>query len=169
MAIVPTLMLRRMMSIQSWKEGFQGAESIKRITDRESGIKSPKSFGCQFCEKHLVSVETKCPVCGKAIKNYGISKIWRTCQQACSILAYPFLQVHYGLSHFFHWAAKKIARPGFESRVEFILGFTFGLGIVTFLIILGGVALYRNQASYFLFPQEPAQPVFSDTELPVLP
>jgi hypothetical protein len=169
MAIAPTPIRRCMMTIQTWKESSQGSESIRRIPDKEGGITPPQSAGCQFCEKQLVGAASHCPVCGKAMPGGRLSRFWRTCQKTCSFLAYPFLQVHYALSNFFHRTAKRIARPGFERRVEFLLGFTFGLGIVVFLILLGAFALYGNHASYFLFPQEPVEPLLSDIDLPTAP
>lgn len=157
------------MTIQTWKESSHGGESIRRINDQPSGFHPSTSAGCTFCEKQLVVAESKCPVCGNAINNGMLSRIWRTCQKAFSLFAYPFLQVHYALSRFFHRTAKRIARPGFERRVEFLLGFSFGLGIVVLLIILGFFALYGNHASYFLFPTGEAEPVLSDIELPTAP
>lgn len=157
------------MTIQAWKENSQGGESMRRITDKEARTNSSNSLGCPFCEKQMVGTEPKCPVCGKAIKTGILARIWRTFQKTFSFLTCPFLQVHYFLASFFHRTAKRFARPGFERRLEFILGFTLGLGIVFFLIILGIFALYGNHASYFLTPKESGEPVLPDIESTTTP
>ena len=158
-----------MMSIQFWKESFQGGESISIIMDKEFGIKPRKIIGFRYYENHRVDFETKSLVCGKGIINKRLSKIWCTFEKAASLSAYAFLQVHYGLSHFFQRTAKKIAGPNFESKVDFILGFTFGLGIVAFCIILSTFALYGYQIPYFFFHHELAEPVLLKIKFPLVP